>query len=708
MRLLGIRLVNWRSFPACDIDLDQQLTVIIGQNGTGKTALLNAFVWGLHGQTTRGFSRPDDLCNHQAKLALDEDETTLAEVVVTFSHSHGAAEYRYEAHRSLAVTRTGPGTEDFEVSAPRFVLNRYPLGVEGDARTYKDQVAEREVRSIIPAGLNPYFFFPAENIGASISAPDSSASSIKDAIDVLLGLKRYEIAQRTIQRALDLPQLKEKKSNNIALRKAQMARDGVRKRHANVVRELSELPEEIRRVNALRDEAESALRRIEEAQDLLKEWHEIDNQYQSARRAADEAEDRQRKILDDECFNLFGAGALKKAREVLDNAKAQGRIPPKVSAGLLDDLIENADTCICGQVISEVERQILREHRAKVLDDQLAEIAGGVHARVIVRDDRLFARADTETPYASVRAAENAIHDAHRDMTTWLDRRDEFITTNPDLPKMEDSNPAAMWKRYAGLSIELERKLQDLEVDEEKLSQERRAAEKKYEQLRRAQGKADAVSNARSHLTHIEDVIEDLRRLLRGRSRLDIERAMNKTAREVLLRDYTISLTTEFDLDVRQDGLSIGESSAERAWVTFAFVGAIARLIDVYDKHLAHMDEAGDIDLEPGSGYPLVLDAPFSPFDKKYAANFGERLPDLAAQSVLIIREDHLDHLTSVMDPSASVRAYLMCFHGPTHVTEHAITWGDGTRWGDASERVYIKPASGPSRIRTELLDLPI
>ena len=161
MRLLRLQLTNWRSFPTCDVDLGQAVTVLIGQNGTGKTALLNAFVWGLYGETTDGFSRPDDLCNHQAKLALEQDETTQVEVVVTFQHSSGGEDYRYEARRSLTVTRTGPSKEDFVESKPRLILNRYPLGHDGDARTDRDDIAEREVRGYLASWPEPVLFLPS-------------------------------------------------------------------------------------------------------------------------------------------------------------------------------------------------------------------------------------------------------------------------------------------------------------------------------------------------------------------------------------------------------------------------------------------------------------------------------------------------------------------------------------------------------------------
>lgn len=705
MRLTRLRLLNWRSFPTCEVDLDHDITVLIGQNGTGKTALLNAFVWGLFGQTTTGFSHPDDLCNHQAKLALTQGESAHVEVIVGFLHDGGLRRYRFEARRSLSVTRTGPDKESFEESKPRFVLNRYPLDQEGDAQTYRDEVAERELQSIIPAGLNPYFFFPAENIGASIAAPDSRASSIREAVDVLLGTSRYQIAADAIQQALQLRQLEEKASNDTALRKAQEVKDKARENHADVVHELSLLPEQIRRVNTLRDEAERELRRMQDAQQLIDERHDIQRNYDDARRDAKAAEDQQRQVLHRECFNLFGAKVLSDARIVLEEAKALGKIPPKVSAGLLDELIENAESCLCGRQISDSERDILRALRITVVEDTVAESVSNILARVISRDDRMSARTGGEAPYAMLAAVEKEIHNAHRAMTTWRDKRDAFDEDNPRLLQPLGASPIETWQKYLRMGTELETRQQDLEKEEESLSRAKRETENRYERLRRAQGKADSVAEARGHLYKVERAIEDLKKHLRDGSRRDVERAINKIVQEVFLRDYTISLTSDFDIEVRQDGISVGASSSERAWVTFAFVAALAGLIEKYDK-LTRMDEAGEVELELGSSYPLVLDAPFSPFGDDYATQFAERLPSLGNQAVLIIRDDHLDHLAPIMSHQLDARAYLMRFHGPRDI-EQTIVWGDGHNWGDGSERIYVTPARDASQVRTELVELP-
>ena len=706
MRLERLQLRNWRCFPSCDIALDQHITVLIGQNGSGKTALLNAFVWGLYGETTEGFSEPTDLCNHQAKFALSTGETAEVEVSVTFRHDIGGDEYRFVAQRSIEVKRTGPGDSDFDESAPRFELNRYPTST-GQVATATGDRAEKELREILPVGLNPYFFFPAENIGASIGAPDARASSIEQAVDILLGTKLLEIARVTIRETLKLPQLKQKTADDMTLGKAQQKADAAREAYEKVATRLDELPDEIKRTGEILARAENALERRRGAIELINERNSIQRLYDEAQRDAEEAEARQREILNRECFNLFGSDVLRRAREALAAAKTAGNIPPKVSAGLLDDLIENThNNCICGRAISEPERQALRDLRSTVVEDTLAEAASTVLARVTDKAEQLSRRSGNETPHAELRAAAAAMHDAHAEMKTQLSKRLAFDEEHPlvhhDAPP---EDPFETWKHFKRIHDDLDREQGNLKRQRAELLQQKRDAAHERDRVQRQHGKADNARRARTHLERVEQAVEDLQNHVRPRSRADIERAINDIARDVLLRDYTIRLTPDFELEPRQNGIRIGAASSDRAWVTFAFVGAIAGLIEKYNQ-FEEMDEAGNVKLEQGHGYPLVLDAPFSLFGDQYATSFAERLPQLVPQAVVIIRGDQIRHLDPIMTSNTRVRGYLMCLYGPRDIHQE-IAWGDGTSWGDGSTRPYVMQAETPEGVRTEIVELP-
>ena len=77
MKLNSIRIENFRQFYGkqslefARLDSQNNVTLIHGFNGAGKTALLNAFIWCLFGKTTSDFEAPDRL---ESEKALAETE----------------------------------------------------------------------------------------------------------------------------------------------------------------------------------------------------------------------------------------------------------------------------------------------------------------------------------------------------------------------------------------------------------------------------------------------------------------------------------------------------------------------------------------------------------------------------------------------------------------------------------------------------------
>lgn len=64
MKLNNIKIYNYRCFKEADIDFDNHTTLIVGKNGAGKTAILDAvavstFLLGIDGGVSRSISKDD-------------------------------------------------------------------------------------------------------------------------------------------------------------------------------------------------------------------------------------------------------------------------------------------------------------------------------------------------------------------------------------------------------------------------------------------------------------------------------------------------------------------------------------------------------------------------------------------------------------------------------------------------------------------------
>src|SRR5205814_1066733 len=109
VRLISLTLSNFRQFTGEGNALqfskrrDKNVTMIFGANGAGKSTVLNAFTWGLFGETTPSFENPERLVNDSALISARVGELVSATVVIEFEHDNR----RYVARRTRTEKRSG-------------------------------------------------------------------------------------------------------------------------------------------------------------------------------------------------------------------------------------------------------------------------------------------------------------------------------------------------------------------------------------------------------------------------------------------------------------------------------------------------------------------------------------------------------------------------------------------------------------------------
>lgn len=92
MKLISIKLFNFRCFYQQTPEIvlaradDRNITILHGNNGTGKTSLLNAFTWVLYEKFTSAFGDPEQLVNRQAIAESQLNQPVECWAEVLFEH----------------------------------------------------------------------------------------------------------------------------------------------------------------------------------------------------------------------------------------------------------------------------------------------------------------------------------------------------------------------------------------------------------------------------------------------------------------------------------------------------------------------------------------------------------------------------------------------------------------------------------------------
>ena len=89
MKLDKISIKNYRQYRDVEIEFDtdpnKNFTIIKGNNGTGKTTLLNAFTWCLYGKEIHSYSGHDSgmtLCNNKSVTIAEPGEEIPVSVAI--------------------------------------------------------------------------------------------------------------------------------------------------------------------------------------------------------------------------------------------------------------------------------------------------------------------------------------------------------------------------------------------------------------------------------------------------------------------------------------------------------------------------------------------------------------------------------------------------------------------------------------------------
>ena len=190
MLLKSIKLVNFRQFRNEEIvfasgENGKNVTIILGENGTGKTTFAQAFFWCLYGDTE--FS-DKIIINRLVANSLLSGQSDKVSVELKLFHGDNF----YTLTREQTYTKDTSGN----VKGSNTVFDILRRDKSGNTTTVKPTLRESEVNSILPKELSKYFFFDGERIermSKDIST-NKKANDFADAVRSLLGLKGMEKA----------------------------------------------------------------------------------------------------------------------------------------------------------------------------------------------------------------------------------------------------------------------------------------------------------------------------------------------------------------------------------------------------------------------------------------------------------------------------------------------------------------------------------
>lgn len=648
MLLKSIKLENFRQFVDEQIDfstdLQKNVTLIIGDNGTGKTTFAQAFFWCLYGTTDFNDSI---MLNRHAAMRMTPDEQV--EVRVTLRLTHGEADYEIIRKQKYQKSNSN------KVSGGNTILSIAIKAGDGNTRYLKPSECELEIKKILPQEFSRYFFFDGERIEKMSKeiASGRKSSGFSEAVTGLTGLKGTLSA---------LGHLNPNSKNSVIGRFDSEYSGGSNQKVAEYTRCISALQDELnaitKRLAEIDDSIQSAsdrrstleedIKQYEDGARLQAERDKLEKDLVSLRNVKGQLTRQLCNMFNDHMSDFFSASLSNRCMDLLATTDFLSKDIPEMHSKTVHYLLKRGQ-CICG---TDLKEGSMPYKQVAALLDYLPPQSIGVTVGQFVRDTRqLFNKQD-------------CFYKDFSELIGQISRQDDEITSvqNSLIALSDKLNGQDVRAQVRSIHEQIQtcRNIEkNARFEKERLLEKRGATttEKNRQETERAKLTLLDQNNRRIEIykAYASVIYSELQREYRLREK-EIREKLQEYINEIFKTIYdgglSLSIDDRYNISVYvtdYDG-GVETSTAQSISVIFAFISSIIRLA----RENKEADEATAYS-EP---YPLVMDAPLSAFDKRRIAAICNAIPETAEQVIIFIKDTDGDIANEYLGEKVKTRHY--------------------------------------------------
>lgn len=639
MLLQKINITNFRQYKgtteiAFSTDIEKNVTVIMGENGTGKTTLAQAFMWVLYGETE---FKVKELLNRDLRdnMLPGDEQQVKVELVV----QDDLGKYYHVVRRQKYICkqkRLDKGEQLFTV--------RYK-DANGQMQSMEERPSKYFVKEMLPKELSQFFIFDGERVREmSEEIENGKSKQFAEAVHGLIGLiaMRNTIDHFRPTTAGSVTRQYEKQLNESAGAKAEIFAkkiEALEEEKKKYEQEIAEKEPQIEHYRELALKYKRDLDAIMPQVQLKREYEQMQSTL------ASEEEQRLLKItslLQD--FNknakyYFAQPFYEQALKELKNADILDKGIPGIRRPTIEYLLKRQE-CLCGKhfEMGDPEYKALLELLDYVPPKNLSQSIGDYKKAVWqgTKNAEGFDGAIKER-LKDISNSDIKINDLQQNISETYNE-----LTNTDKAqfyrkaKEENENNAVQLKRecdacqkkiggcdtdIAYQKSEKDRLILQVESNK-KYRRYYEYANLIYEMLNKEYGEKEKQAREKLQDT-INQIFQDI---YDGGIRLEVDERYNI---KVVVSDV---LSSDDELE---------RNTAQNYAIIFAFISGIIKMAK--EKKLEDDDLLGeDVKLaskESYDGYPLVMDAPLSAFDKKRIQSICDTIPGIAKQVIIFIKD---------------------------------------------------------------------
>jgi len=610
MLLKRIELSNFKIFYGdqsieFSTDLERNVTVIYGLNGSGKTTIIQALNWVLYGKT----ELQEELFNKKVLKEASIKYTNSVKTKVKLYFSHLGIDYNL-----IREIEYYPFNAKDKISQSKVVLYRNESGKQSYISN-----PEEFIESILPKDISPYFFFDGERIEEF--AKDKHDNEVKKAIAKVVGVSLIENAIRhceTVKK--DYAQNTENSSN---------IEDDIKNLEKNIDEKediIKGIDESIEKFN---QEMEKLVEKIKDIDDKLKKFKEVEKLIADREKLKKQKEylnERLEEVMSQaiekikESYKIIVDGKLREFREeFLKTFKPKEIIPAEYLNKLIKKSIEDKRCYICNREVINEEALLQKE-----LNPFDVEVEG------------MFA---TLTDFFKTYNSLPLLNDLNNISQLIFRTQDEIERTEEEIKRISEKlSSEEMVQEIRDLENEkksLEKNIENLKIEIEKASKKKSKEEEDLKSLKKSRDEKIKSKNIHNEALkkkifteNIIDLMKDIKNKFNGRRKNDVEKNIDEIFNTLIRKEnnFRIYLNDDFSIKVESrygEEKKSNLSGGERQLLSLSFIIGMCKT----------------------SGYevPLVIDAPFGRLDDEHKLKVAKEIPYLANQIILITVPNELN-----------------------------------------------------------------
>lgn len=632
MLLKYLKLKDFRQFkgeqPAIvfSTDLEKNVTVIMGENGSGKTTFAQAFTWCLYGDTD--FEDKSMLCKATAQSMLPGDEETVrAELALIHNNIDYTIirEQRYSKDSNGNLKR--PSNTIFKIA----FKNK-----DGQQDFIKDLETDIRMKEILPKELSKYFFFDGERIGnMSKEIRKGKSNEFAQAVRGLLGLSAFTAA---------LDHLKGKPPKVSVIRSYNESYDAKSDfKIAQYSKEIEEFEAKIEKIeqrlieidneeNLASDKCNELSEKIKEnanSEIMAREKEKLKHKMNSLIQSKESGIKSLLNIFNSKSPAYLAQKLMKDSLQSLSEADKLDKGIPDIHARTIEFLIKRK-FCLCGNKI-EFGNDAYKELN-KVLDYIPPQSIGSLIGQ-FVRECELKTNSidtfyeDFSDKYSIIRDFDNNYAEMQSEITII----EESLKNMPNIGELQKDlmRYEKMLREVRSERDGLNRQKGGFETSRDRKDTERQELTLKDENNRK-------IEVYKAYAQYMFDSLDKLYKEKEAETRIELEKNVNEIFKSIYNGGFSLAIDEKYNIQIVVndfDGFNndVETSTAQSISVIFAFIAGVIKM--------ARQSKNPENEMLVSEPYPLVMDAPLSAFDKTRIKTVCDALPKVAEQVIIFIKD---------------------------------------------------------------------